>query len=567
MNKTTWLVLGAVAAVVIIGLASYSIGLQVAKTRISAVAGPVKLAPVVTNTPMDTAITAVTTPPPEPTPKEKYPPFSATEIISGGKIVWHEPRPIDSLKLFAVAQPVDGYYGSIESSVTYYEVGDITYQGQSGKLAFILAYADGLGPAGYYLVAKYSTGKVLLKNYSDELAEAAGEIGPEGLIRSAVTLDSALVIPSLTFPEKIYGPQPRQTLTFVQRYHWQWIPNDLIKLFDDKQVGTVYTATSTNGFYLKSAGPLGGVYRFKADFFDADELVPQIIFNDGTKNKSEYVYTNLSGCGSRDYAAVVSTEINRAIDLRSVGKNVHGDVIYELRDNNSLRLKELYEHAYVPDGQLSYEQFLQMRPLLYWVDPFDRLIELKSSKLQPAAECGKPVIYLYPTKTTPVSVKLAPQGGFTYSEPAYQGGWSVIAEPNGRLTEVKSGQHYPYLFWEGRGGLYQTPDKGWVVRQAEVANFLSAKLSALGLNSAEIADFKDFWLPRMQTKPYYFITFMGNRTMDLLAPLTITPPPETVIRVLMDFTPLDEPRAAAGFKIRTPERKGFTVVEWGGVLR
>jgi hypothetical protein len=35
----------------------------------------------------------------------------------------------------------------------------------------------------------------------------------------------------------------------------------------------------------------------------------------------------------------------------------------------------------------------------------------------------------------------------------------------------------------------------------------------------------------------------------------------------MDFTPLEKPIKAKGYEIKTPERKGFTVVEWGGVLR
>ena len=48
-------------------------------------------------------------------------------------------------------------------------------------------------------------------------------------------------------------------------------------------------------------------------------------------------------------------------------------------------------------------------------------------------------------------------------------------------------------------------------------------------------------------------------------PLIVTQNPDTVIRVLMEFKGLDEP--IEGIKeqhIITPERKGFTVVEWGG---
>lgn len=71
----------------------------------------------------------------------------------------------------------------------------------------------------------------------------------------------------------------------------------------------------------------------------------------------------------------------------------------------------------------------------------------------------------------------------------------------------------------------------------------------------------------MQGAPYYFVTFFGKREMDQLAPLTVSPKPDTVIRLLMDFHPLQQPIEVKGYDIRTPERKGFTVVEWGGVLR
>jgi hypothetical protein len=143
----------------------------------------------------------------------------------------------------------------------------------------------------------------------------------------------------------------------------------------------------------------------------------------------------------------------------------------------------------------------------------------------------------------------------------------VIAKPTGELLNLADKKIYPYLFWEGRGGIYQTPEKGWVIAQKDVHSFLVEKLKALGLNTKESADFMEFWEPKMQGSPYYFVTFMGNNAMNQIAPLNVTPAPDTVIRILMDFQPLNKKISVQGFDIRTPERKGFTVVEWGGVLR
>ena len=56
--------------------------------------------------------------------------------------------------------------------------------------------------------------------------------------------------------------------------------------------------------------------------------------------------------------------------------------------------------------------------------------------------------------------------------------------------------------------------------------------------------------------------------IDKIAPLQISPEPDTVIRVLMDVKPLEKPVLVEEQKLKqTPQRKGFTVVEWGGLKR
>jgi hypothetical protein len=99
--------------------------------------------------------------------------------------------------------------------------------------------------------------------------------------------------------------------------------------------------------------------------------------------------------------------------------------------------------------------------------------------------------------------------------------------------------------------------------------FFNAKLAKLGLIEKEIADFKEFWIPKMQEsqKPYYFVTFLSKHYIDQLAPLSINPKPDTVIRVLMDYRGLDEFQSVPELRIKTPERKGFTAVEWGGMIK
>jgi len=54
--------------------------------------------------------------------------------------------------------------------------------------------------------------------------------------------------------------------------------------------------------------------------------------------------------------------------------------------------------------------------------------------------------------------------------------------------------------------------------------------------------------------------------MNNLAPLTVSPKPDTMIRVFLDFEGLDQPVNLIPQKLFAPQRKGFTLIEWGGLL-
>lgn len=47
-------------------------------------------------------------------------------------------------------------------------------------------------------------------------------------------------------------------------------------------------------------------------------------------------------------------------------------------------------------------------------------------------------------------------------------------------------------------------------------------------------------------------------------PLEITPKPDNLIRVMMDWKGLDEKIEVQEQNLETPIREGYTVVEWGG---
>ena len=174
----------------------------------------------------------------------------------------------------------------------------------------------------------------------------------------------------------------------------------------------------------------------------------------------------------------------------------------------------------------------------------------------------KPVIYLYPETETRVTVKLDLPGELTCAYPAYDGGWTVTAAPDGTLTD-EHGRTYNYLYWEGEGTEAYDFSKGFCVAGSDTAAFLEDALDRLGLTRREANEFLVYWLPRMQDNPYNLIAFQQEAYTES-AKLTVSPQPDSVLRVFMAWKPLARPVDIPAQTLPGFERRGFTLVEWGG---
>ena len=174
----------------------------------------------------------------------------------------------------------------------------------------------------------------------------------------------------------------------------------------------------------------------------------------------------------------------------------------------------------------------------------------------------KPVIYLYPETETRVTVKLDLSGDLTCAYPAYDGGWTVTAAPDGTLTD-EHGRTYNYLYWEGEGTEAYDFSKGFCVAGSDTAAFLEDALDRLGLTRREANEFLVYWLPRMQDNPYNLIAFQQEAYTES-AKLTVSPQPDSVLRVFMAWKPLARPVDIPAQTLPGFERRGFTLVEWGG---
>lgn len=177
----------------------------------------------------------------------------------------------------------------------------------------------------------------------------------------------------------------------------------------------------------------------------------------------------------------------------------------------------------------------------------------------------KPILYFYPTKETKINVTLGNPDYLTTTYPRYNNGWNVTAYPDGTLKD-KNGRSYYSLFWEGDNHPAKVHDEGFVVKGNEVLPFLESKLKALGLNDKEANEFIIYWLPKLEKNNYNYIYFETKEEINNYMPLNVNPTPDTIIRIQMDYKPLEEKINVKEQKINTPKRTGFTVVEWGGSI-
>ena len=177
---------------------------------------------------------------------------------------------------------------------------------------------------------------------------------------------------------------------------------------------------------------------------------------------------------------------------------------------------------------------------------------------------AKPVIYLYPTVETKVNVKLWTPKNLSHTYPKYnhEKWWNVIAQPNWELKDTDTWRKLYALYREWKSDIETNFDEWFVVEWKDIIPFLEEKLAILWLNEREAEEFIVYWLPQMEGNKYNLIRFETIEEQNENMLLNIIPTPDTVIRVMMDWKAIDEPIDIPQQHLTTPERNGFTVVEW-----
>ena len=186
---------------------------------------------------------------------------------------------------------------------------------------------------------------------------------------------------------------------------------------------------------------------------------------------------------------------------------------------------------------------------------------------------SKPVIYLYPVQDVLVDITILPkEGEVTVSDPFYNKytGWKhIVSHPDGSL--LYNNRSYLSLYYETEVAGYTIPEEGFIIAKDELASFLTNAVTAYGLRKTETQEFIDYWMPRFEKEvaaPFVFVTFIPQEEIDRVVPLSVIPQPDTSIRIRPYFRPESEKRTVVpqSFPPHPPDRRGFTLVEWGGIL-
>jgi len=504
------------------------------------------------------------------------------------------PKQVEKLPLFKnPEQTTDDYENQIVNSAEYYLMGS----GSDSSEVYVVAGPDEMGGRPYLVVIKNGESYSLVKNNSNSFFYNTTEGGPKEYhgpdLLAGVTVDPSSSIADMTAPDEIVFKGQKFTTKYPGSTEPAWL-----SFMEKLPAATEYSTYQEAGriaegiIYenISKDDPAYRVSRFelriKPSFYMtlylkgelSDQEIDPITWNDGSQNTVNYMSAG-RGCGGNN-----SNEIAKygKDQLVQIGKSTKGQIIYGFKENTNPLLAK--HHAeYLDDSKnieswfgddetlhkkanfgLAINEYVALRPLYIVEDGIGRMLVFSRQDLVLVGGCAKPVVYAYPTVPTLIDVSVG--ADVTVSEPLYENGWSnVLAMPNGLLGY--NGRQYDSLFWEGYGhGQYPEVTKGHVVSRSDAESTMRQDLARQGLIEKESSDFMEFWTSKIPNSPYVRISWLGTNDMEQLAPLYVSPAPDTRIRIFLDMEGLSEYKDIPAQNLYATPRTGFTVVEWGGLV-
>ena len=483
------------------------------------------------------------------------------------------------------------------SDITYYQIGTT----KSNQRIIVASYDQGGESSFKYTAIETQPNKfAILARLDSQLEQQATSADPtykQGLndfknaLSSNVTLNTTDTIIELVFPDSLTISNTPIKLAFTDgpsgyalvhglndirgSYFSDGSSQPALRKLTDSNGKTFYEVTAEdkdNYQVMELYGTVNAVYA--ADYIPDDPLVTddnhplKVAWTSGSQNTSGYT-SPAFGCGSATGYEIAK---NLSIDQLTAAGTVNGQTLYQLPPSSPLFTEFYQDYQGEQDlldsslANFSTSEFQNAHAVFVTQNSLGELQVYQRDDMFVVGGCGKPVVYLYPQ--TPTRVNVAVDADVKKSDPLYTTmGWqNVLAYPDGQL--VYQGKNYNSLYWEGFGkGQYPPIESGTVVASSTAVAAIRSQLAQQGLNTHEVNDFMNFWKPKLPKTPYVRLTWLNTTQMNKLAPLHISPLPKTIIRVFLDFQGLNNPISLPPQKLSAPVRQGFTVVEWGGLLR
>ena len=181
--------------------------------------------------------------------------------------------------------------------------------------------------------------------------------------------------------------------------------------------------------------------------------------------------------------------------------------------------------------------------------------------------CGgiaKPILYLYPKKTTKVEITFEHPEYLETTYPKFTGKWEVTAHKNGDLYDNKDNYYYG-LYWDEKRIHEVDFSEGYYVEKNDAIEFLEKKLSYIGLSPREKNEFIMYWLPILEKNEKSLVYFELTDERESYSKINITPKPDSLLRLVIHIKKVNEKIDIKKQNLTKFQRKGFVAVEWGGV--
>ena len=365
----------------------------------------------------------------------------------------------------------------------------------------------------------------------------------------------------------------------LKRYYYYSVGNDDMTILEDKEYKLIksykeyseYVKWLQNGYKQEALEKYkqeisGIITTYRSSYLDPDEYYEKLV-KERDEELDKRIKTTTAILKSKMYGVLYFLNNDLLIvESTTLGQVLHGNYLNGIYyDNNKLKVYIDREQGGSVGGGESMVYFITLSKIKM---KNITEIEIKTNTTNTTAGNGiayKPIIYLYPTEETQANVQLGNKEQITCSYPKYSTGWNVIAQPNGDLKDIDTNKNLYSLYYESDNVVkFKVEKDGFIVKGEDSSEFLEEKLKILGLTDREAEEFIIYWLPKLEANKYNYIRFATREEIDANMPLTITPEPDTTIRVLMEYKGLENPIEVEEQKLEKIERKGFIAVEWGG---